>query len=164
MSVELQVRRLKWAQAWALHPQCHVQALAAMFGQMRIEKEREVEPCYVKGGGVGAGAHPWLLRLREDLQVLRLSEDAGWMVEEVGEDFIRLFTEPELAEQFGRADLQVLRTRLWCAQVPPPGFAAQLPEGTCVEVDADGMPCLFRCCFRDGAVECGREADSKGAL
>eukprot|EP00972_Heterocapsa_arctica_P041721 6151720-Heterocapsa_arctica.AAC.1 len=62
-------------QAWASDPENHEQIIAAVFGNMRWEKEAT----YKAGEGVCEGANPWACRAVNDSLSLEEVEDAQWL-------------------------------------------------------------------------------------
>ncbi len=101
--VELRVRRLRWAQAWASDPGNRSQALAAVLGQLK----QEAGPTYGDGAGLRESANPWAKKLVEDLGSLAPLEEEEWLAAAAGPDFSNILSDSALAAVFVRIDVFV---------------------------------------------------------
>ena len=114
---ELRLRRLKWMQAVARHPEQHRQHLAALLGRLHHTEE---PPTLDEHGAPTAQANPWLQQLCADVGSLAGTDEGDDLLALVGSCVLRLFTEHR--EKFAALDLQQYRAREWCRMVPPPGL------------------------------------------
>ena len=101
---ELTIRRLKWMQQMALHPQQHHLVLCAIFGTTKGELQHGFSHGVIDDV-IQDHASPWALQARKDLLCLRGVDEGNDLLEEVGEQLFRLLRDPEIKGRFIELDV-----------------------------------------------------------
>eukprot|EP00959_Pyramimonas_sp_CCMP1952_P391054 8194914-Pyramimonas_sp.AAC.1 len=70
----LRVRRLKWYQKWALHPQQHANVVAAIFGDSTMDRLANIRRL-LPGDRIGPDSTPMAKQYKEDLDALSLIDE-----------------------------------------------------------------------------------------
>ena len=124
MSTELCIRMLKWYQKMAAFPDDHVLVTAAMFGTTRGERPAGI-PAGVLGNKVmvGEGATPWAAQFVRDLQRLSLLDDGKALLDSIGDEYLRAFTDSLVTDDFCDLDVAQLRACELSVAIAPPCLA-----------------------------------------
>ena len=133
---ELTIRRLKWMQQMALHPQQHHLVLCAIFGTTKGELQHGFSHGVIDDV-IQDHASPWALQARKDLLCLRGVDEGNDLLEEVGEQLFRLLRDPEIKGRFIELDVTQLRAAEFSVAIPPPGD--DQTNGPTDNPDADDM-------------------------
>ena len=157
-SVELglKLRRLSLLQSWVRRPQQHAQAITAVFGKLRPEKEDIV----TEFGFLSEGANPFAKRFVADLDALHVLDGAGALLEDLDGAIEPLFVDEALAESFLRINLRQLSIANQKLAIAPPGW--QNNEANNGET-ATEFPFVCNETTVTGAI-CNRTFASKAAL
>jgi len=114
--VELLVQRLQMWQKAAAHPADFTLVLAVMFGELEGVPQDQ-QPIDAEGF-VGAAPHQWLKQLIADLSYLNNTIAAEWLEDAIQKPLL-LFCDRDIADDFCRQDVRLLRSAWRCVKVAP---------------------------------------------
>ena len=109
-ATELCIRRIKWLQQIALHPEDHRLVYNSIFGTCRGELQHGFSPGVVDFC-ITSDASPWALQAKRDIMKIGDFEDGESLLLEVGEQLMRLFADRDLAQRFAAIDPTQLRAQ-----------------------------------------------------
>lgn len=130
-SVELRTRRLRLYQTWARQQDAHRQEVASVFGDSRIDRDRDVERMEDRRLVCDAST-PWAQQYRDDMLALFGLGENEELADRFAADHLVPFRDAAMREAFLQLDLGVLRAAARTSRWAPPEWA---PGGD--ELDGD---------------------------
>ena len=114
--MELRVLRLQfWQGVLACEGDVHAQVLAAVFGELKFERNLH----FMVDGAMRENTNPWAKRLLDDVQALKHIDDFTEFADSVGDCIFKLLQPGPLRDAFPMFDFRILRLFELRKRAPP---------------------------------------------